>query len=232
MKMKRMISILVVMAMILLSACAMNPASQIAGNSQQCNHDYYLSGHTDATTANNGSNTYTCKKCGASYTEVIPKLAATEAPKSDSTKQDQGYSKDSKTINLFDLPLYSGNTHAEYETSEMDYEGYKHSGCYTLEPSNWDLGDAYKKYIRYELNGNYTTLKGKIYITEGQGTTCWIDFYDGDDFLYSTARIGGESPSTEFEFDISGVNYLTVYPRWSIISSFTKIIADPITLTK
>lgn len=59
----------------------------------------------------------------------------------------------------------------------------------------------------------------------------WLDFYDGDRYLFSTPTVNASQSSVTFSYDISGVKYLTMYPMQDRNDSFSEnpwLIADPI----
>lgn len=179
---------------------------------QNCSHEYYLEEYTAPTDGKNGAAKYTCKKCGNSYTEVLPALGSS-ANQADSNGS---YNRSSTKFNLSDLPTYSisgvGNYAYSITSEAVDTKGYKHknvvrSCTYTSE--DYDPG-----YVRYDLGGKYSSLEGTIYLEEdGAGDYVWLEFYDGEDFLYSTEKLDSGNYTVSFSFDISGVEFLTIYPK-------------------
>ncbi len=204
------------------------------GFSRNCNHAYYRSDYQAPSTGINGYSVYTCRNCGDSYRETEPAFSGSvSSQNSASEKEDNnsGYSKNSRSIKLFDLPLYSKDTGyidtVDYVTERLDTNGYRHKNCYMLCTS-----ESGSKYVRYDLGAKYSTISGNLYQLEGNTGTMWLEFYDGDEFLFSTGRLSDNQKNVSFEFDISGVNYLTVYPMTSSFYNSSWIIADQITITK
>lgn len=190
-----------------------------ASNPKDCVHDYYLSDHEPSSTEQNGYNIYTCKKCGNTYKEIIPAIkvpaAVTETPKPNSIDMTEkiDVSKYSSKTELFSLELYSSSSsiyNPKYTAEALDAKGYKHEDVYTVNTS-WGGED----YFRYELNGKYEVLTGTIYIMDAINglDVVWLDFYNGEDYLFSTKKLSDSRLSDSFEIDIRGVDYLTVYPR-------------------
>ena len=230
--MKRLtLFVLVIVVFLMATGCGR------ANNSSQttsCDHDYYLSDYTAPTATQNGSSRYTCKKCGNTYTEIIPATGAS----SDQNSDNGSYSRSSTKFNLADLPTYSISEPGLFyvystATEVMDIKGYKHENVVYSE--TYASNDTNQGYVRYELKGKYSTLEGTIYLKDGSGDYVWLEFYDGEDFLYSTEKLNSDNYKVTFTFDISGVNYLTIYPkRVGIASSQLPkcIIWDKITVTK
>lgn len=228
----RKLSCLVLAAVLMLSFVACSNKSQ----SQSCTHDYYLSDYTAPTSTTNGSNQYTCKICGNTYTEVISATGDNiTSENKTSTQSTDGYGKNSSSVTLFDLPVYSNKTTGvdalSYRSEITDTSGYKHKNVYEV------CGNEYSDvYYRYELNGKYNVLTGTLYAQELVGiggSTGWLEFYDGDDFIYSTGKVSdSETDSVDFSVDITGVDYLTVYLCADGGAGVIWMILDPITLSK
>lgn len=193
-----------------------------------CTHDYYLSDYVAPSSGSNGYNVFTCKKCGDSYREVVPSAGKQQAEE----ESNGGFGKSSRTVRLFDLPVYSKSENTvsflEYVSDDTDTNGYRHSNCYMIAANSIRNGT----YLRYDLAGEYSTLSGKIYQLRGNTGVMWLEFYDGDEFLFSTDKLNDENKSVEFEFDISGVEYLTVYAERESYIDGIWIIADQIEITK
>ena len=68
-----------------------------------CDHHYYLSGYTAATSSSNGYQEFTCSECGSTYRETIP-MDHTAGASSQTSKPDLTRKR---SVNLFDLPVYS-----------------------------------------------------------------------------------------------------------------------------
>lgn len=225
--MKKLIVITLILACIFsLTGC---------GFFRNCDHAYYRSDYQAPGAGTNGYSVYTCRKCGENYRETEPALngnTSSQMPTFQNKEEDvsNGYGKTSRTIRLFDLPVYSksnGLNPLDYVSDCLDTNGYRHKDCYMIAGST----DGYK-YLRYELDGKYTTLSGSIYQLEKNTGTMWLEFYDGDEFLFSTARLGENNKNVEFEIDITGVNHLTVYPMAENLYYGCWIIADQITISK
>lgn len=219
--MKRTIALFIAMAFVF-SLCGCSSKAD-----EPCAHNYYLSDIVDATTKSTGTKTFTCSKCGDTYTELIPKQE--DSPVQDNTSKETEPEEDltrKRSVNLFDLPIYYDHgSYIVYVPEVMDIAGYGHDKCYVL---NASYGEDW---ARYELDGKYTTLTGTIYAQEGDfWASGWLEFYDGDEFLATSPKVNENDVSAEFEIDITGVKYLTVYFRSD--SDFYQIIADDIILTK
>ena len=192
----------------------------------ECQHEWYLSNHVAATATSNGSNQYTCKKCGQTYSEVIPATGGNQ------TQPSQNTAAPKREYTLFDLKEYSKSQDiidfVSYTTEVNDSAGYVHKNVYCV--SGFEPGE---RYYRYELKGEYKNLSGKLYATLQHGnTTGWLEFYDGDRFLYRTPRVAGEKPdSVAFSVDLTGVNYLTVYFKAEGYGGTLWMILDPIIIS-
>ena len=227
-KPSKIISIILVAATIATIFCGCSIIPQ-----KICNHNYYLSDYTDATTSNNGFKKFTCSGCGSSYQEVIPTKTAstpTEAPQNTVTVPEETTPDLTRkhSVNLFDLPVYScedGYVDSLcYRAEETDVDGWKHKDCYII------CGSEFERWYRYELNGKYSTVSGTIYDYANSGGSGWLEFYDGKDFMAATPKVDNETTSIEFEIDITNVEYLTVHFRST--EAGTWMIADDIVLTK
>ena len=133
-------------------------------------------------------------------------------------------------VKLFDLPVYSDKdalslavSSLHYSSEEVDSAGWKHTDCYIV------CGSTTERWLRYELNEKYSTLVGNLYFRNDNSGAGWLEFYDGETFIASTAKIDKSvTPSTEFTIDITGVNYLTVHLCSTKAGMW--MIADDITL--
>lgn len=211
---------------------------------QNCNHNYYLADYKDPTASEAGYKKYTCSNCGNTYQEVVPPSGSAAGSMSSDTNSNAANTTPStevdltreKSVNLFELQIYSSHggpsyntTKPNYSSSETDSAGWKHEDCYMLACGYDD------EWIRYELDGEYSTLKGNIYSGEDYyvvgEVSKWLEFYDGEDFLFSTEKLSDDSPSTYFEYDVKDVQYLTVHLR-STGDGWGYIIADDIILYK
>ena len=191
-----------------------------------CNHNYYLSDYSDATASANGYKKFTCSNCGNTYQEVVPAKGGESASNNQETEEADLTRK--KSVNLFDLPIYSdkmGNVVSlSYCSERTDVDGWKHKNCYEI------CGSKNEEWVRYELNGKYSTIDGKLFRAGDGNGAGWLEFYDGDDFIAATPKVDKTTTSTEFEIDISGVEYLTVH--FCASESGTWMIADQIMLIK
>lgn len=194
---------------------------------KDCDHNYYLSEHKDASVTDNGYKEYTCSECGNSYHEVIPAKEAMVS--SEKGKEETRDLTRKRSVNLFDLPVYSDEEvvsgtvlSLSYSAEETDADGWKHTDCYRL------CGAKTERWIRYDLGSKYSTVSGKLYDANNSGGSGWLEFYDGEDFLAATPKVDSQTVSVAFEIDISGVEYLTVCFRAT--EPGTWMIADDIIL--
>lgn len=216
--------LIIVCDLLIFSGCS-------SGNQTVCSHNYYLSSHSDATSSENGFNEYTCSNCGKSYREVIPPKGMEEGNSNGTSDIEAPDLTRKQSVNLFDMPAYSDKDVLsgsvgllEYESEAIDVEGWKHSDCYRI------CGSKYEAWVRYELDGKYSTIFGKLYDANDSGGSGWLEFYDGDDFLAATPKVDSTSTSAEFEIDITDVEFLTVHFRAT--EAGTWMIADDIVLTR
>ena len=135
---------------------------------------------------------------------------------------------------LFDLDPYTTDdgflSAISYVPEANDGAGYVHKNCYQVCCDRY--GD---NYIRWDLDGRYTTISGTLYTYTADSGSLWLDFYDGERYLFSTPRISPSQTSVTFSFDITGVKYLTVYPMEDSEDSIMAnmwMIADPIFLSR
>lgn len=191
-----------------------------------CDHHYYLSGYTAATSSSNGYQEFTCSECGSTYRETIPMDhtagASSQASEPDLTRK--------RSVNLFDLPVYSNKNAIDgvlnkfsYASEATDVDGWKHEDCYQI------CGTDQEAWMRYELNGKYTMARGNLYDLNASGGSGWLEFYDGDDLLVITPRGDRTTTAVDFEIDITDVQFLTVH--FCAAESGTWFIADDIILT-
>lgn len=203
---------------IALCGCGNNAASS-------CEHNYYTSDYLAPTANENDYTEYTCTKCGDSYKEVIPMNSSAET---DNTQDDEesngGHKKGDRTINLFELPIYSSTYEPGFESDCLDISGYHHENCYMM----WS---GKNEWVRYDLDGKYSKLSCKLFSYHNSYGNVYVEFYDGEEFLGSTERINEDNPSTEYELDITGVKYLTIHCKGESYNS-TFAIFDPITISK
>ncbi len=231
--MKKILLFLIGIAVLAVCFCAAFSARfYFTGN--ECDHNYYRSDYVEASVGKEGYEEYTCSECGKTYTEVIPALKSSEIeqPESGSGEPEQEEEKaeeEDTQVNLLDLPFYSTsedyNDPFEYETDIQDLDGWRHKDCYSV-LCTYDEGiDAC--FTRWELDGAYNTLCGTICLRDK--SVNWLEFYDGNDLIYTTDKISEENTSTSFEIDVRDVEYLTMYCYSDQVSW---IIADDIILTK
>ena len=214
--MKRTIISICIITVILFASC-----TQLT---QSCDHNYYRSDSTSE------YDEYTCSECGKSYRE------AKDGNNDDGDKEKE----ESKSINitkprtvpLFGLEyyseknMYSGVVRSiRYESETIDCDGWKHEDCYEI------IGSTSKySYLRYDLDKKYSVINGELFAGKnfsayGYG---YLEFYDGEDLIATTQQIGRNNVSTEFEVDVEGVEFLTVY----IYSSAGDWMIADITITK
>ena len=135
---------------------------------------------------------------------------------------------------LLELDPYSTDDHtvdtARYYPSIKDTAGFVHKNCYTLRGDK--RGD---NYVRWDLDGKYAEITGTLYTQGDNSGTLWLDFYDGETYLFSTPKLSKQQKSVTFSYDITGVKYLTVYPMQDKDDSFSKdelMIADAIVISR
>jgi len=203
---------------------------------KSCDHNYYLADYAEATSSGNGYKKFTCSSCGNFYQEVTPAKEASihEEERKNNSDIPEEITPDltrKRSVKLFDLPIYSdlrafsgGVDRLHYISEEADVDGWKHSDCYKI------CGSSIETWVRYELNGKYTVLSGKLYAARNFDNSAWLEFYDGEEFLAATPKLSDSATSIEFEIDISGVDYLTVH--FCSDDSSNWMIADDIVLTK
>lgn len=230
-KASKIISIILVAATMVTIFCGCSIIPQ-----KICNHNYYLSDYTEATTSSTGFKKFTCSGCGSSYQEVIPAKTANasmEASQNTVTIPEETTPDLTRKryVNMFDLPMYSDKDVINgavdklvYRSEETDVDGWKHTDCYMI------CGSTSEAWARYEVNSKYTTVSGRIYDANSAGGSGWLEFYDGEDFLAATPKVDNETTSIEFEIDITDVEYLTVHFRSTKVGTW--MIADDIVLTK
>lgn len=227
-KVSKIISVILITATMATIFCGCSAIPQ-----KSCNHNYYLADYAESTASGNGYKKFTCSNCGNSYQEVVPskEVATREETSMDTPDIPEETTPDltrKRSVNLFDLPVYSykdGYVDSLcYRAEETDADGWKHKDCYII------CGSEYERWYRYELNGKYSTASGAIYDYASSGSSGWLEFYDGEDFLAATPKVDNETTSIEFEIDITDVEYLTVHFRST--DAGTWMIADDIVLTK
>ena len=138
--------------------------------------------------------------------------------------------------NLFEFPLYNDSDYFRYTggcyyfcSSVEDSRGYFHYDSYCLKVLSKN-----KSWVRYDLNGEYNTLSGTLYWCESSfsvsNSASWLEFYNGEEWFYTTDKLTENNPILDFKIDISGVKYLTIYfCSYSDIYS-ANIIADPLVI--
>lgn len=197
-----------IMAICIITAMLFASCTQLT---QSCEHNYYRSDSTSE------YDEYTCSECGKSYRE------AKESNNNDKNENNIHTDKEeSKSINitkprtvpLFGLEyysekgMYSGVKKIMYVSDTVDCDGWKHEDCYEI------VGGTSKYYyIRYELNGKYSVINGELFAGKNfsEYDYGYLEFYDGEDLIATTQQISRENSSTEFEIDVEGVEFLTVY---------------------
>jgi len=229
-KTSKIILIVLTALLMVVSFCGCSAASQ-----KDCNHNYYLFDYAEASTTTNGYKEFTCSNCGNSYKEIIPIKEAIEAKEANAmvpqtTKEEAPDLTRKRSVNLFDLPVYSdkevfsgGVNDLCYSPEKTDVDGWKHKDCYMI------CGSTYESWVRYEINGKYTTVSGNLYDANSSGGSGWLEFYEGEDFLAATPKVDNENSSVEFEIDITGVEYLTVH--FCATKAGTWMIADDVMMT-
>jgi len=74
-------------------------------------------------------------------------------------------------------------------------------------------------------------VTGTVYMRQGNSNSYWLEFYDGEQLIFTTPRLSATNTKVEFSFDVTGVEYLTMYGRKEGATAGTWIIADPIHIT-
>lgn len=196
---------------------------------KECTHNYYLSDYVAATAQENGYNEYTCSNCGDSYEEVIPALGEENPQEAESQEKQEEEPSIARNVPLFSLPVYSSSddnvvNDIRYEADILDIDGYHHKDCYQICCSRFENIPCYR---RWELQGKYSQVSGTIYMRQGEDTSFWLEFYDGEQLIHTTKRLSKETTVVSFDFDVTDVNFLTMY-AWCEGSEGAWIIADNI----
>lgn len=219
--MKTFGSILLILVLcISLCSCGQN------NSNANCAHSYYLSDYVDATNSTNGYKVFTCSNCKNSYQEILPAKSGNSSANANDSEDTDLTRK--RSVNLFDLPVYSEHmgdvVSLSYCSERTDVDGWKHTGCYEI------CGNTQEEWVRYELNGKYSTIVGELFDANASGGAGWLEFYDGEDFVAATPKIDESTSSVEFEIDITGVEFLTVH--FCATEAGTWMIADDVILTE
>ena len=197
-----------------------------------CEHEFYLADYVAPTATENGHNDYACLNCGTTYQEAIPATGENLVTAEDDPESTAPEAAATRTISLLSLPEYSSSDssavgHLSYEADIEDIDGWRHKDCYSICCSRSESDPCFR---RWELAGNYAEVSGTIYMRQGNSCSYWLEFYDGEQLIYTTPRLSSSATSVEFSFDVTGVEYLTMY-SWVDGSTGTWIIADPINIT-
>lgn len=189
--------------------------------------------HVDVTQTNNNDTAGVLE-------ETKPTQQDTDSADTENSDQDETEDKENKEddaaeekqpVSIFELPVYNSTMKPEFEANISDVDGWRHTDCYSFFCASTSLPKEDEAYIRWELNGEYQTISGKLYETEVvEGYSYWLVFCDKDDTpIYTTERLTYDKTSIEFEFDVSDVDYLTMYAYFEGSSLFPDdIIADNI----
>lgn len=190
----------------------------------QCEHQFYRSDYVAPTELENGYDEYTCLNCDKTYQEVIPAEGQAE------TKEESS-DPSSHTLDLLSFPAYSSSdstaiAHLQYEAEILDFDNWKHENCYQI-----CCGFSDDCFRRWELNGGYSEVTGTIYMRQGNSNSYWLEFYDAEQLIFTTPRLSATNTKVEFSFDVTDVEFLTMYGRKEGATAGTWIIADPIQIT-
>lgn len=179
---------------------------KVQQDKDQCDHQFYLSHYQAPSSEKEGVNTYTCRRCGFSYEEIIPNVEEiSEIVAIEQIESTGGYDKNSPEINLFDLKEYSHSIISDmrYVATANDKCGYVHENCY--------VSFTHDSWVRYELGREYSTITGQIYAHSlCYHGSAWLEFYDGDSLIFTTDKLNDSSNSVTFSFDVSCVDNLKV----------------------
>jgi len=208
--------------------CAVSVGLLSSCGEKTCEHEFYLSDYVAPTATENGHNDYACLNCGTTYQEAIPATGETEGPTGGGFGEEP---TPSRTLDLLSFPAYSSSdsaaiAHLQYEAEILDFDNWKHENCYQI-----CCGFSDDCFRRWELNGGYSEVTGTVYMRQGNSNSYWLEFYDGEQLIFTTPRLSATNTKVEFSFDVTGVEYLTMYGRKEGATAGTWIIADPIHIT-
>ena len=121
----------------------------------------------------------------------------------------------SKKISMFDLDTFQGEGGWHKSTSDADYTDTYDNEYVT---SYWGKHYSISKNIKhslpvYLLDKKYSICEGQIAWSKGSKNieeSAWIEFYSGDECIYTTEAITAESRVLSFSFSVEGIEKLTI----------------------
>lgn len=123
------------------------------------------------------------------------------------------------------ISLISASAH-----TTTDYEGFIHKNCTHILCCAPDSGNCFG----YDINGQYSTLSGKLYGFDESEPVCWLEIYGDGELLGVTDKVSEDNPSTTFQFSVAGVKQLRIVPICESNDSFSDngwLIAEDLVLT-
>lgn len=122
-----------------------------------------------------------------------------------------------KRVSVFNLDTFKGKTswynHSYYTNIDVftDTYGNEYLTAYVGLHSGRDLDYSYNP--TYLLDNKYSTCEGEIAWSKSDKNskeTAWIEFYSGNELIYTTEKITVDSRPLPFSFSVKGIEKLTI----------------------
>ncbi len=123
--------------------------------------------------------------------------------------------KSNKKVSIFDLKTFKGEGGWHKSTDDIDYTDTYDNEYVT---SYWGKHYAISENIKtslpiYLLDNKYSVCEGQMAWSKGSKNiegSAWLEFYSGDECIYTTEPISADSKILDFSFSVEGVEKLTI----------------------
>ena len=137
-----------------------------------------------------------------------------------------------KKVSIFDLDTFKGNGYW-YDLSYLTFSEEDFVDTYDNKYLNAHIGyhsatDKSRPFTpTYLLDKKYNTCEGEIAwskVYKDHEGSAWIEFYSGDECLYTTEAITADSRLLSFSFSVEGIEKLTIVRNGTSSSNAVEII--------
>ena len=131
------------------------------------------------------------------------------------TDSNTSYDSHDKKVSIFDLETFKGEGGWHKSTDDIDYTDTYDNEYPT---SYWGKHYAISENIKnsmpiYLLDNKYSICEGQMAWSKGSKNiegSAWLEFYSGDECIYTTEPISADSKILDFNFSVEGVEKLTI----------------------
>lgn len=120
-----------------------------------------------------------------------------------------------KRVSIFDLETFKGEGGWHKSTYDIDYtDTYDNEFVTSYWGKHYAISENIKSSLPiYLLDNKYSVCEGQMAWSKGSKNiegSAWLEFYSGDECIYTTEPISADSKILDFSFSVEGVEKLTI----------------------